>query len=71
MLSIYVRLQVVSGPRDVDLSVPSVACGRLEAASAEHAGASRKAIKNKNQKQAVVLVSIQCGCSGVAIVLFQ
>ena len=42
---IYVRLQVVSGPRDVDLIVPSVACGRLEAASAEHAGASRNASK--------------------------
>ena len=34
----YVRLQVVSGPRDADLSVPSVACERLEAASAEHYG---------------------------------
>ena len=35
---VYVRLQVVSGPRDADVSVPSVACERLEAASsAEHA----------------------------------
>jgi len=29
----HVRLQVVSGPRDADLSVPSVACERLETAS--------------------------------------
>ena len=28
----------MSGPCDADLSVPSVACERLEAASAEHYG---------------------------------
>ena len=40
----------MSGPRDADLSVPSVACERLEAASDS---------KQKKKKQAVVLVSMQ------------
>ena len=47
MVPIYVRLQVVSGPRDADLSVPSVACERLETAS------------DSKQKKAAVLVSTQ------------
>ena len=45
-------LQVVSGPRDADLSVPSVACERLEAASDSKQ-------KNKNKPSSL------SKCSGI------
>ena len=49
----YVRPQVVSGPRDADPSVPSVACERLEAAS------------DSKQKKKQKKLSSLSKCSGI------